>query len=529
MKWLMFFVVIFVVSCVSIAQESVRDLPNQAQPNTKFLTPGQVDSWIFTGKKGETIIAHVTTNEFDPILELATKGEKEDDRVLLEVDDKGSESRFSFRLPEAGEYKIRIHGFKFQGGGNYALQVQRFQAESIEVGKIVTGTFDREGKSHYYFDTAKHRILIPELKGTSANSWQMINNHGRAMEGWVGTLRIEEDGEHSLIVSGQPGNRYNLLIREARQRNLAEGEQLDGKLLEGEMDVWNFQGEPGQFRLLEIDAKGQVATRLIYAPLDKNAEERLDQANTRPDIQFLPVASKGGQWRFAMIAGRQGRFQLQLLARTEVTYGLKSGDPTVSIAANEEVPGNLPVGGSAFYSFQAKPGQIFHADLASDKFDSLLSLYNADGDEIEENDDGAAGLDSRITHMMTAEGLYRLQVSSRGNGGGGEFSLALHEEKLRELAVGERGQGMLHGNATDFWAFDGVEGKTVLINVRSSVCDPVVHFHDPNGVRIASDDNGGVGNDSLLAVTLPVTGRYTIWVSSARGTGEYMIRIIDGD
>src|SRR5437667_1130217 len=106
------------------AQESVRDLSGPGQFN-KFLTPGQLDRWVFDGEKGETIIAQVATKDFDPILELAKAGAKDDDKVLLEVDDPGSESRFSIRLPEKGQYKIRIHGFKYQGGGNYTLAVQR--------------------------------------------------------------------------------------------------------------------------------------------------------------------------------------------------------------------------------------------------------------------------------------------------------------------------------------------------------------------------------------------------------------------
>ena len=84
-------------------------------------------------------------------------------------------------------------------------------------------------------------------------------------------------------------------------------------------------------------------------------------------------------------------------------------------------------------------------------------------------------------------------------------------------------------NVTDFWTFTGKENRTVLINARSSVCNPTVTLYGPEGVRLASDDDGGVGTDSLLAVKLPKTGRYTVWVSSKRGAGEYSIRLIDGD
>ena len=57
------------------AQESVRELGGPGQ-YSKFLTPGQLDRWVFEGEKGETIIAHVASKEFDPILELAKTGEQ---------------------------------------------------------------------------------------------------------------------------------------------------------------------------------------------------------------------------------------------------------------------------------------------------------------------------------------------------------------------------------------------------------------------------------------------------------------------
>src|ERR1700740_657767 len=130
-KTLSLFVVLPLLVVPARAQESVRDLGGPGQ-HSKFLTPGQLDRWVFEGEKGETIIAHVASREFDPILELARTGEK-DDQVLLEVHAPGTESRFSFRLPEKGQYKIRIHAFKYQGGGNYTLRVDRFQAKPLAV------------------------------------------------------------------------------------------------------------------------------------------------------------------------------------------------------------------------------------------------------------------------------------------------------------------------------------------------------------------------------------------------------------
>src|SRR5271168_2741473 len=94
-------------------QESVRALQKGSRQYDKFLTANQVDRWLFEGEKGETLIAHVASREFDPILELVqTTGTKEE-KVLLEVDDPGNESRFSIRLPDKGKYEIRVHAYKY--------------------------------------------------------------------------------------------------------------------------------------------------------------------------------------------------------------------------------------------------------------------------------------------------------------------------------------------------------------------------------------------------------------------------------
>src|ERR1051326_361163 len=113
------------------AQESVRDVERPGHFD-KFLTPGQVDQWILAGEKGETIVAHVTSREFDAVLELVSGLDKV---LLTTTDDLGARNdcRFSFRLPENGRYVIRVHAVKHQGGGNYGLNLSRFQASPLVV------------------------------------------------------------------------------------------------------------------------------------------------------------------------------------------------------------------------------------------------------------------------------------------------------------------------------------------------------------------------------------------------------------
>ena len=187
------------------------------------------------------------------------------------------------------------------------------------------------------------------------------------------------------------------------------------------------------------------------------------------------------------------------------------------------------MGGAAFYSFKAAPGQLFQVSLTSQKFVPVLRLYDQQGSLVGSSGDDADALEGRITHMVVNEGLYRLQVSSLGDGGGGDFRLVLKETKLKEVQVGGRGQSTVQPGAVDFWAFPGKEGQTVFLNVRSFAFEPTVSLRSPDGVLLATDNKGSAATGSLFALKLPRTGRYTVWISSRRGAGEYIVRLIDGD
>ncbi|HEV3438762.1 MAG TPA: hypothetical protein VG122_15460, partial [Gemmata sp.] len=225
------------------------------------------------------------------------------------------------------------------------------------------GSFDREGKSYHYFQGAKDQILIPQLKGASSGAWKMLDFKGRPMMDWAGTVLIEDGGEGCLVVSGQPDQRYDLLLREGRRQELTAGKEFAGTLQQGELDVVSFQGKPGDFRVLEVEKKGDLVTRLKYAPVEKKSEQRIARSGDRPEIEFLPVASRGNRLRFAAILGREGRYQLQLLAETPASYTLTERDPSVPMELGKEVEGSLPWGVLRSTVSRLRPANSFRPTL----------------------------------------------------------------------------------------------------------------------------------------------------------------------
>jgi len=64
------------------------------------------------------------------------------------------------------------------------------------------------------------------------------------------------------------------------------------------------------------------------------------------------------------------------------------------------------------------------------------------------------------------------------------------------------------------YQFQGQAGQSVVIEMRGNGIDPYLVLFDPKGRKIAEDDDGGGGKNARLAITLPSTGRYTLYANS---------------
>jgi len=204
-------------------------------------------------------------------------------------------------------------------------------------------------------------------------------------------------------------------------------------------------------------------------------------------------------------------------------------DPTLPLPAGSALDGRIAVGGTALYTIQATAGQIINASVDSGSFDAFLRLYDGQGNLLVKNDDGGENLNSRISLLVKRSDRYRLQISSTGNGGGGAFRVRHEVEAVPALKIGKRGTGRLGSGSEAYWSFRGEKGRTVLVLARSATCDVAVELFGPDGAGLKSDDDGGVGSDSLMAVRLPESGQYVLKVSGRQGEGDYEVRLIDGE
>lgn len=75
-----------------------------------------------------------------------------------------------------------------------------------------------------------------------------------------------------------------------------------------------------------------------------------------------------------------------------------------------------------------KAGKTYVIDMMGSKIDSYLRVEDKDKKQLAEDDDGGDGLNSRLTFEPTADGVYRIIVTTF-DGGEGTYLLAVREQK----------------------------------------------------------------------------------------------------
>jgi hypothetical protein len=505
------------------AQENHRSLERPGA-QTKHLTANQTDHWHFEGKAGERVVACVTSTEFDPVLKLADAK----DAVLQEADDPGSESRFAARLPADGRFRIQVHAFEMSGGGNYRLEVRRFATAPLEIGRELTAVLGPDGKAHFDLEASKDQVLVCHTEG-AVHDFEILDPKGRPLERWEASALCRADGEHILAIQGEPGARCRTVVRAARRREFADSQDLAGELAPGSMDVWTFRGEPGQFVYVETRIPGALGSRLtLVRPDAQEHGQRLDADRDRPELQLLPVGSKPNRQRHAAVLGRKTEYQLQVIAASVPgTYTLRRSDPVVPLTAGKELAGRLPIGGAAFHEFTADAGRLFSVEMSSSDFDPLLRMTSDRGAELAVNDDAGTDLGSRIAFLAPEHGRYRLQVASLGDGGGGDYRIALAEIAIPRLEAGAWSAGTLGPGARDCFQLSATAGRSVVVLVRSPAFEPLVEILGPAGERLGNAVRYGPAADVVVPLTISREGAHTLMVSSRSGEGGYRVRVID--
>ena len=213
--------------------------------------------------------------------------------------------------------------------------------------------------------------------------------------------------------------------------------------------------------------------------------------------------------------------------------GELSAEPDTPLTASgrwttEDCDSRFRPGSDAYtYSFEVAEGGRVRLDLSSAEADSFLYLMAADGSRIDDNDDGAAGLDARIERMLEP-GSYLVEATTVGGRGRGpaDFSLSIVRLSCAPIDLGALVPGtdlMASGTWTidtcgsqivsDHPAYNYTfvlpEPGRVRIELLSEHGDPVLSLASPGRGVIGANDDGADGRGARIEQYL-LAGPYAI-------------------
>lgn len=528
------FIFLLTLPLMCIAQESGGDV--EQERNLKYLTPNQTDNWKLVAKAGEILTIHVATPAFDPVLKVVDP----DGKILVEVDDPGSESRIMLKLVQDGNYEIQIMAFKGQGGGRYELEIVQFMPTTLTINaEPMVGQCKENNKSHHDFIAKQGQILIPKITCSERQRWEIKNPKGELCTNfWHNALTIDQDGLYCLIVYGRADSKYQIEMKEAQVEDLVLNKTTQLCLESDNMKVYNIYNTDCQVIEVELEKQGRLDMRLIFAPVEPETGKKSKQEKNITPVEFFPVSSKGQYLRLAGQLNCVGRYRLQILAISPVSANMLAKNPVVSIRekskegvlepSEKTLISNIAVGKCWFINIFAMPGELFKIRATSSEFDPIMRLYYPNGTLWLENDD-SNDLSSEMLVMFQQQGNYLLQVGSLGNGGGGNIEVSIQLQKLPHLAINSKQIGHLNEKAWDYWSLPAQSGKYLIVSVRSSTINPRIEIHSPSGVKVAQDDDSGIGNNCLLSFLTSESGRYTFSIYAISGEGDYQVCIWEAD
>ncbi|HLI28984.1 MAG TPA: PPC domain-containing protein [Chloroflexota bacterium] len=294
----------------------------------------------------------------------------------------------------------------------------------------------------------------------------------------------------------------------------------------GERQEWRFAGRAGDELIL-------YAVRSLGSRFDPLVEllgpdglllARDDDSGGGLNSFLQGVLPQDGEYTLAIRSARDdcaGEYLLTL----ENGWGEQSVQRG-PLPLQTEVSGALSVASGArrdVWSFPATAGQRMTLILDTDG-PTRVQVANPSGDwEVVKSTRGR-GLG--VTFEPSQTGTYEAVVfadTSRPI----QYRLTLEPGLGRLISdkgpvpLGQRVEGEIrYAEARDRYTFEGRQGQRVRITLDRpgrSQLDPYLELLDPDGRTLAEDDDSGGDLNSLIDVTLPRTGTYTV---VARGLGD---------
>jgi len=298
------------------------------------------------------------------------------------------------------------------------------------------------------------------------------------------------------------------------ETSIAYGDTVTGNLTAttaAEGDRYTFEGSAGDTVIITLESdEFDTILDLLDAADTIIATNDDAQGETNSMIAFILPAAQ----MYTIVARNFGTGT----GAYTLTLQLADVEP---ITVGQTIQGTLDAPAGNRYGFSASQGDTVTITLQSEAFDTYLELFDTAGTRLEYNDDAGSTHASQITYTFVEDGDYMI-VARTYNTGTGDYTLTLEQAETSvlpgtpggTLEYGQSISGSLSDTDGERYTFVGTSGVLVIISLESADFDTYLTLLDPSNMLLMTNDDGGEGSNSQIAIELPESGAYTIVVGS---------------
>ena len=313
----------------------------------------------------------------------------------------------------------------------------------------------------------------------------------------------------------------------------------------GEPDFFAVDLEAG--KVYEIALTGDTLEDpylRVFNPDGSLLAENDDGGDGLDSALSLRISTTGRYYVAAdsFLGSEAGTYSLEISVGTAAPDG---GIRRFSVANSERViAGEITFGGELnSYSVELNTGMLYKFSLrgadsgVGTLVDPYLELFQND-EFLTFSDDGAVGLDSRISFIPAASGSYTLVASGYSLTESGSYVLQIESEVYSgppdvpanlstqvSLSDASSVSGEINYQGDEDWFRVNLEAGNQYSFALTGLSDGLLKLFDSSGDFVSFDDDGGDGTDSLLRFAPSSDGTYFI-AASVYGnvdTGSYSL------
>lgn len=426
------------------------------EAKSMILTQGDKVEWKIKGVPGQTLMATVRSDVFDPAIKIVDpKG-----KVVAENDDQyeGNQSPFIiFRFPDDKEYKLTVQNYRSSAGGRFMIYSQMFRPVDVAVGpNEIAYKAPKEGD-----DDAKQRRLFVHFKAEERKTYAIRGVQFRGNNNDFGLQYRQIIGPTGVYKTdfrpyATPGQNSPFFIAKTKGDFYAmyDAPAIDGKVLLSldEVPILDIQptgntkidlGPMGQ-KLLRFDVKrgdilhmtidGPNATNIVFDAHEKKSEGTISINNGGFNTYELRRFDSRDRYYFFAQDGEV----LGLATsndRQPTSINLKSSSDLETWKPGEPLTGRVGLGETKFFLLQGKKGDIQRLSGSADGFELVYNLIQSDGGFQEYLDQRGHRPTTELRYEENRK--YLVSVTSPMGGGSGSFSMNLEEAKPEPMELGK--------------------------------------------------------------------------------------------